>query len=149
MKQGDMHLRNVNFDGFNHLRYEFSLETTGKNPFWYTLIAKWVGTYREGSLGNPDAYYMRGLTKTALGVWQSAALILDLTELEYKWGDLLEMVFDVGEEEQKTTAIVVGLTCKPAISTLIWGVNSNRSATEHENIFDSVEEAWEYVRKKT
>jgi hypothetical protein len=142
-----MNLKNINFDEFSHLRYEFFLETTGKNPFQYTLIVKWIGVYRVGSLGNPDAYYMQGITKTALGIWHPAALILDLSEFEYEWGDLLEAVFDVGEEEQKTTAIVVGFHCKPAISTLIWGVNSDRLATEQENIFDSVEEAWAYVRK--
>jgi hypothetical protein len=29
----------------------------------------------------------------------------------------------------------------------MWGVDTKRLATEAENIFDNVEEAWQYVRK--
>ena len=142
-----MKLARVSFEDENRIDCEFFLETTGKNRFWYTLIARFRGRYRDGSAGAPDAALIRGLTHTAIEVWRPAAVVLDLSELHYEWGDEMATLFDVGLDHNMKCAIVVGPACSKAIATLMWGVNTTRSPSEAENIFDNVEEAWEYVRK--
>ena len=142
-----MKLVRVSFEDENRIDCEFFLETTGKNRYWYTLIAKFRGRYRDGSAGAPDAALIRGLTHTAIEVWRPAAVVLDLSELHYEWGDEMDLLFDVGADQHVKSAIVVGPACTKAIATLMWGVDTTRSATEAENIFDNLEEAWAYVRK--
>ena len=142
-----MKLVRVSFEDQNRIDCEFFLETTGKNRFSYTLIAKFRGRYRDGSAGAPDAAFIRGLTHTAIEVWRPAAVVLDLSELHYEWGDEMDLLFDVGADQHVKSAIVVGPDCTKAIATLMWGVDTTRPATEAENIFDNLEEAWAYVRK--
>lgn len=143
-----MQLQPVSFDKETNIRYEFKLETTGKNRFWYTLIAKFSGTYRRGSAGAPDAHFICGIAQTALAMWHPAALILDLRELSYVWGDEMDIVLSGGSGRRVPTAVVGSDACLPAIGTLIHGIDSTTPATEAENIFDNIDEAWEYVRKK-
>jgi len=88
------------------------------------------------------------LNRSGLGVWSPAALILDLRELSYTWGDEMDHVLSVGAECNLPTAIVGSGLCLPAIGTLIHGVNSTTPATDAEHIFDSIEEDWDYVHRK-
>jgi hypothetical protein len=90
---------------------------------------------------------IRGLTLTAIEVWNPAGVVLDLSELHYDWGDEMDLLLDVASDRSVKSAVVVGPACARAIATLMWGVDTKRPATEAENIFDNVEEAWQYVRK--
>ena len=143
-----MQLHPVSFDKETDLRYEFQLETSVNNRFGYTLIAKFTGTYRPGSAGAPDAHFICGIAQTAIAMWDPAALILDLRELSYTWGDEMVLVLDAGSDRHIPTSVVGSAACLPAIGTLIYGINSTQPATDAESIFDSIEEAWEYVHKK-
>lgn len=140
-----MQLRAVSFDEETDIRFEFLLETTGKNRFCFTLIAKFKGTYRPGSAGKPDAQFIHGMTLTALRMWRPATVILDLRELTYTWGTDMDLVLDVGAEEDISTLIVGSETCLPAIGTLLFGPGDQRPATDQARIFDSLEEALEYA----
>src|SRR6476659_9599523 len=111
-----MKLAQVKFDDENRIDYEFFLETTGQNRFWYTLIAKFRGRYRDGSAGAPDAAFIHGLTQTALEVWRPAAVVLDLSELHYEWGDEMDWLLDVGASRGVKSAVVVGPACTKAIA---------------------------------
>jgi hypothetical protein len=95
----------------------------------------------------PDAFFIQGITQTALGVWSPAALILDLRELSYTWGDDMDCVLGVGAERDLPTAVVGSGLCLPAMGTLIHGVDSTTPATDVEHIFDSIEEAWDYIHQ--
>jgi hypothetical protein len=144
-----MQLQPVTFESETDIRYEFKLETSDEKPrFWCILVAKFAGHYRPGHRGAPDAYFIQGITRTALGVWSPAALILDLRELSYTWGDEMDYVLSVGAEGDLPTAIVGSGLCLPAIGTLIHGINSTIPATNAENIFENIEEAWDYVHRK-
>jgi hypothetical protein len=145
-----MKLQQVRIEDETRLGYEFRLETSGRNSFCYTLIAKFLGDYRDGSAGKPDLRFIVGMTKMAVAIWYPAALVLDLSELRYEWGDdmneLLSPTFG-GER----AAVVVGPKCARAIATLatlLWGVSTQKAATEADFIFESVEEAWEAVRHR-
>ena len=143
-----MKLEPVSFDKETDIRYAFQLETTGRNRFRYTLIAAFSGTYRPGSAGAPDAHFIYGITRTAIAVWYPAALILDLRALSYIWGDEMDWLLSDVWDERIPAAVVGSEACLPAIGTLIHGINSTQPATDADHIFESIDEAWEYVRKK-
>ncbi len=144
-----MQLQPIWLDRATDIRYEFQLETTGKNRFHYTLIAKFIGTYRPGSEGSPDAHFICGIAQTAVSMWGPGGLILDLREISYVWGDEMYMVLDGDSWAHIPTAVVGSSACLPAIGTLLYGIDSKQPATDTGNIFESVEAAWEYVRKKS
>jgi len=144
-----MKLKRITFEEETRLRYEFHIEMTGRNRFLYTLIAKFIGEYRPGSQGAPDAHFIRGITQTALEIWNPGALILDLRELSYVWGDEMDLVLDTGTNQGVPLAIVGSELCLPAIGTLVHGINSKQPATDLDHIFENIEEAWQYIRKKT
>ena len=143
-----MPLESVTFQEATDIKFEFKLETMDKHPFAHTHIAKFSGTYRPGSTGRPDACFIHGMTETALRIWIPEALILDLTELSYRWGDEMDWVIGVGEDRCMHRAVVGSEKCLPALGTLIHGEGSTRSATDEENIFDDMEPAWSYVHQE-
>jgi len=62
---------------------------------------------------------MHAMAKAAVAAFEPFGVIHDFSELRYKWGDMLEMVFGVGPEaEPSPVAIVVGPGCEEAIRTL-------------------------------
>ena len=142
-----MRLQQVRIEDETCLGHDFRLETSGGNSFCYTLIAKFTGDYRYGSGGKPDLRFMGGMTRMAVAIWHPAAVVLDLSDLRYEWGDdmseLLSPTF-----AGKKAAVVVSPKCARAIATLLWGGNTQRAATEAEFIFESVEQAWEAVRRR-
>src|SRR6266478_3737419 len=144
-----MQLRPVSFENETGIRYGFQLETSDEKPrFWCILVARFAGNYRSGHHGAPDARFIQGITQTALGVWCPAALILDLRELAYTWGDEMEEVLGTRGEIKVPAAIVGSALCLPAIGTLIHGINSTKPATDAEHIFDNMDAAWGYVYQR-
>jgi hypothetical protein len=144
-----MHPRPVSFADETGIRYEFRLETSTERPRpWRILIAKFAGDYRSGHHGAPDARFIRGITQTALGLWWPEALVLDLRELSYTWGDDMEEVLATRGEIKVPFAIVGSALCLPAIGTLIHGINSTKPATDAAHIFDNMDAALEYVHQK-
>ena len=69
-------------------------------------------------------------------------MILDLRELSYGWGDEMDLVL---EPPTKISAIVVSPKCEPAISTLWYGIDTNKSVLEEAHFFDAIDPAIDYV----
>ncbi len=113
--------------------------------FFDCLVARVNGRYRDGSTGNPDAYFLHGLIKTAVDLWSPKAVIIDFTNFQYDWGDMLELVYDAPESKER--AYVVGNACRRAMSTLEFGENTQRDITEHDEFFDSFEDAFRYLKE--
>ncbi len=112
------------------------------------LVISYEGKYRDGSCGNPDATFMFVMGNAGVQAYNPDAIILDMSDLHYEWGDMLDCVFDVGDEKPCPSAIVVGDGCREAIGTLCFGINSKEDACQHEEIFDTLEDAWTYVTDK-
>ncbi len=87
----------------------------------------------------------------AMEILEPSFLILDFTNLDYAWGDMLESVFSLNVREHQhspSIALVVGECCKDAIGTLIDdNVDSTKPATDEEWIFDNIEDAWAYAEE--
>jgi hypothetical protein len=82
-------------------------------------------------------------------MYKPNGVILDLTDLEYEWGDMMEYVFGIGTKlyhpRTLPKALVVGDKCIESIGTLIHGLYSKTPPTTEDWIFDALEEAWVYV----
>jgi hypothetical protein len=61
-------------------------------------VVAFEGSYGVGSRGNPDAAFMRAVVAQAAEAWNSIALVLDLRELEYSWGNSLLGVIQAAEQ---------------------------------------------------
>jgi hypothetical protein len=124
------------------------------------LVIKFIGQYRIGSAGNPDAAFMQAVSRTAIFEIDPDGILLDLRELHYEWGDMLDGVFELGERyypvKRETQdeellfesvpipqATLIGPYCKEAIYTLIADVGD--SAEECEWLFEDFDMAWNYL----
>lgn len=113
------------------------------------LAISYSGEYGVGCEGNGDAQYMYAMGKLGIELYKPDAGIIDLRDLEYVWGDMLEMVFGLGRQNlyphNISMAMIVGDKCKEAIGTLLFGLGSKEPATNEDWIFDSMDEAVNYL----
>ena len=111
-----------------------------------TLVVSFTGQYRDGSGGNPDAAYMRAIVGLGCDLWWHRGLVIDLSALQYDWGDMIESAFD--HPSKLPVAIVVGPLSARALATLWYGEDTDRLATEQEGVFDSLQDAIAYVQPR-
>lgn len=147
-----MSLCPVSFESESAIHHEFLLEGFEKErSSRRILVVKFIGDYRPGCQGMPDALLMQGITQAALTMWGPDAVVLDLRQLTYTWGDNMEEVLGIRGEIKLPFAVVGSELCLPAICTLIqvfYGVDRIKTATDAENIFDNMEKALEYARQR-
>lgn len=142
-------LEKLNLSDLSQIKVEFSRGPSQNTSYLDILIVKYVGHYLDGAAGNADARYMYAMGKAALNAFEPSGLIIDLSELKYEWGDMLEIVFDMGAEQvyhgRFPMATVVGPECQEAIRTLIHGIDSEKSIDEIDWMFDTLDRGWNYV----
>jgi hypothetical protein len=104
------------------------------------LVIAFYGTYRDGSLGNPDAAFMRGMVMGALATYAPSCLLLDFRGLVYRWGNSLLGIFqDVDEFMNDGTGLpfpvltVASDKCVEALHSLL---SLEGSSTFHHVDFD-------------
>ncbi len=123
------------------ISYRISLYRDEDALFFQALVVAFRGTYRPGSRGDTDADYMRAILRAALSAWQCDALIVDLRELAYVWGDMMSQVMTIGRAEDPAhplpVVVVLSDLCRPAILTLIRPIGPEAPPNA---LADSVEE---------
>ena len=129
------------------ISYSIFLDSDEPNQFRKVMLIKLSGQYRDGAKGNPDSEYMYGIILTASRVWHPRAVVIDISDLEYQWGDEFERIYSVIGVQ--LWAIVVSDKCRRAMSTLEFGINTKKDITELENFFDNMQDALEYINLKT
>ena len=112
------------------------------------LVVAFYGEYGIGSAGAPDAWYMSAIIKAGLDVHHPNGLIIDLSELNYVWGDNLDMVFSPGDLSTIPFAVVLGDRCKDAVGTLLNCADSNQSIFDLDEFFETTDRAIEYLCAK-
>ncbi len=139
-------LKEIYPDLKSDIKVTYHLGSSDSVEYATILVVKFVGIYRAGSSGNPDATYMYAKGEYGLNSVSCFGLILDMSELDYEYGDMMDAVFGIGAKKylNKTfpTASVVGPKCKKGISTLVHG------QTSPTTIFDTLEDAWRYIEKE-
>ncbi|MBO9658124.1 MAG: hypothetical protein J7527_04800 [Chitinophagaceae bacterium] len=120
------------------LSYSFECRYSGIAQFVDILLIRFSGKYRYGSAGSDDALLIDGVIKMGMTLFDPNALIIDLREMSYEWGDNLDLSF--GSSAVKTT-VVVGVKCRKAMSTLAYGLESKQDIVDNDFFFDDLEAA--------
>ena len=89
------------------------------------LVVSFSGVFGTGSAGNGDASYMQAMTLSALAGYSCEAIVVDLQQLDYRWGDALLSVFqdiyqfknDPGEPSFPAV-VVTSESCRLALLSL-------------------------------
>lgn len=110
------------------------------------LVVSFTGQYRAGSMGNPDAAYMKAMVGLACDLWWHKGLVIDLSALAYDWGDMIETAFD--HPSGLPVAIVVGPRSAHGLATLWYGEDTDRLATEQDGVFDTLQGAIAFVQSQ-
>jgi len=143
-----MAFETVDFSSFN-MTFEFLLEDDLQGAKWCrrVLIVRFHGDFGYGSGGNETGAFMEAIVEAGIRSWDVDGVIVDLRDVTYEWGDMMELVLSAGDESRVEAAFVVGPKCEAAIGTLMHGLNSPRkSAIEFEYIFDDIDAAVDYLR---
>ena len=115
------------------------------------LVVRYDGTYGHGSAGNDDARYMYAMATAGVAAFEPDAVIHDLSELRYGWGDMLELVFNVrGPHADSPMAIVTRPHCEEAVRSLLSFDSDGKTDPPDvgESVFDDLFAAWDYVVRR-
>jgi hypothetical protein len=132
----------VDLNHGGNITYSLRRWANRRKPFLSIIHIAFFGDYRHGSAGAPDAYYIASMVNAAHQVWYPSAIVLDLGEICYKWGDNMDAVLTVPTD---IFAIVVSPKCEPAISTLTFGMRTDKSVLNEPGYFDSLDSALRHV----
>ena len=120
----------------------------------YTIgVIEFSGHYRMGSAGNPDANFMKAMVAAGFAALDPDGLVIDLSELKYDWGDMLEAILPNEDgnygAEQFPTAVVVGPESEEAVRSLIVGIGpAAEPGAKVEWLVDSLDEALNQVLRR-
>lgn len=109
------------------------------------LIVKFSGHYPDGSAGNSVAESMQYFSEAGYWKHRPAAILFDMSSLEYDWGDYIEVAWSMTDELEVPHALVVGPKCEEALRTLFFGLDSKKTITESPGVFRSLEAARAYL----
>ena len=129
------------------ITYDFKIKNLRDTHLIDILVISFHGAYRDGSAGSPDAGLIKGIVKTGVSVFDPFSLLIDLSDLEYNWGDNLDLSFE--EAEPTRTVVLVGEKCRRAMSTLYYGINTEKDIVDNEFFFDNFDKAFEKLTTKS
>lgn len=142
-----MNFKSVTIDEYcPTITYDFKIKNLRDTHLIDILVISFHGTYRNGSAGSPDAGLIKGIITTGLSVFDPFSLLIDLSDLEYNWGDNLDLSFE--ETEPTTTVVLVGEKCRRAMSTLSFGIDTDKDIVDNEFFFDGYEKALDKLINK-
>jgi len=142
-------LQELTLGSLSSIEVSFFSAPSRAADYYDLLVVKFRGHYRRGSSGTPDALFMSAMAEAGIVAWGPAGLILDLSELEYEWGELLETVFAAGEshygDSRFPQAVIVGPHSEKAVRTLVVGLDSTEPLECIGWLFRDLDSAWSYV----
>jgi len=138
-----MNLSEHSFEQLSDIQYRVFTTKLGGKISPSALVLEFVGRYGHGSGGNDDATFMRAITLSAISAWDAGAVLFDLRELDYEWGDEIWSVF--GSQSippamlEEPQALIVSDRCREGFSTCSDMV---------PEMFDDLDSAIAYVRQE-
>lgn len=105
------------------------------------LFGKFSGIYRPGSKGNDDGLFIFSKICSVYFLFETlSALVIDLTDLEYTWGNTilksLNFFNEIGRddtEKEKRVIIVTSESNFDAIDSLIKNIHKENIIVEHSS----------------
>jgi hypothetical protein len=121
------------------ISYDFKCTYYKGTPHIDILIIAFHGDYRDGSTGSADAGLIRGILKIGAEAFNPYSILIDFTDLKYEWGDNLDLSFE--DAAPITTVVLVGNKCRKAMSTLAFGIDTDREIVDNVFFFDDFDKA--------
>ncbi len=128
------------------LTYDFRIKHLRDTHLVDILIISFHGNYRDGSTGKSDAGLIKGIITTGLSVFRPFSLLIDFTDFEYNWGDDFNLSFE--ETEPTASVILIGEKCRRAMSTLTFGMATDKDIVDNEFFFDDFDKAIDKLESK-
>lgn len=129
------------FDELSNLQYRVFLGVLEGEHNRTVLVLNFTGTYGIGSKGRRDADFMQAITEAALTAWNCDAVIFDLREFAYEWGNNIWGLFGRGVRysaiRDLPQALIVSDLCRGGFLTC---------GSIVPPMFDDFESAANYVR---
>jgi hypothetical protein len=102
------------------LRYAFAERAVDATQEWKRLLfVRFRGTYRIGSAGNPDAAFMEAVVRMGCAAFHPVGVVLDLTELDYRGGDMIGSVLEAAAVDGSPCVVVAGEACREAMTSYV------------------------------
>jgi hypothetical protein len=110
-----------------------------------TLVIRLSGVYPDGSSGSGYFDQMVRTCREQCGKVSARALVVDLSDLTYRWGDEMGNIYCIDRKVPQAT--VVSDKNRRALSTLDFGMETERDITDLDDVFDSIDAAILYVEE--
>jgi hypothetical protein len=130
----------------NGMTCEFSVLNLRDTHVIDILHIKFRGIYRHGSAGKSELGYMIGNYELGMAVWGPFKVVIDISGVEYEWGDDMEILLDISD--RKSSVMIVGNKNKKAISTLIFGMDTEKDIVDNKFFFEDLERGIEKLKRK-
>tara|TARA_B110000037_G_scaffold19640_1_gene21042 strand:+ start:18164 stop:18400 length:237 start_codon:yes stop_codon:yes gene_type:complete len=72
--------------------------------------------------------------------------IIDISNVTYEWGDDMELLLDISD--RKSSVMIVGDKNRRALSTLLFGTDTERDIVDNKFFFDNLEKGTEKLKRK-
>tara|TARA_R110002051_G_C8487171_1_gene462593 strand:- start:42 stop:470 length:429 start_codon:yes stop_codon:yes gene_type:complete len=142
-----MNLKKVNLEETcNGMTCEFSTQNLRDTHLIDTLYIKFSGEYRYGSAGKSELGFMIGNYELGMNVWRPFKTIIDISNVTYEWGDDMDLLLDISD--RKSSVMIVGDKNRRAISTLAFGMETERDIVDNKYFFDKLEKGIEKLNRK-
>src|SRR5690349_21152281 len=90
-----MQLTEQRLSDLSSIRHAYFTSPLPSRSYFKILIVRFEGDCGYGSGSNSDATFMSAIIAAGLQSWEPVAVILDLRQLSYEWGDQMVKPFDV------------------------------------------------------
>jgi hypothetical protein len=109
------------FEELGNLRYRMFTCPLAGEQYATALVIRFSGVFGIGSAGNGNAALMRVVTRAGLDAWGCRAVVFDLRELAYEWGNGIWEAFsravEAGRGKRLPCALVVSELCRNGFSS--------------------------------
>lgn len=130
----------------NGMRCEFYAKNLGKSHLIDILIIQFSGEYRPGSEGKTELGFMIGKTELGKAVWRPFNIVIDISNVKYEWGDDMELLINL--LEPKSSVMIVGDKNRRALSTLLFGLETDKDIVDNKLFFENLEKGIEKLQRK-
>lgn len=96
-------------------KLNYSFTSTSDNR---VLIIGFMGKFGRGSQGNDDARSMNAVVHAGIAAFDPEAIVLDLREMAYQWGDMITLPIGVASNHAATVMVTSDL-CREGMTSLV------------------------------
>ena len=111
----------LHFNDNVSVEHSFSETRFEEHPHRRVLVAKFSGVSGYGCANNGDAKYMSAMTTAAIFMWSPSAVLFDLRELQYEWGDMMAELLDIPACHRLPTTAIVSDLNRTGLTSLVSG----------------------------